>query len=130
MKRNEKDLIEALTCLKTKVDGRDEEINKLKGMVQVKPGGLPKDDSDPCSDIVLSLKAAQMQLDILQLRNLQLEKKLQTYASKCIQYSINLIKVILLGFNISDSLTTLTFMYVLFVNFSSKSWKKWHEEGF
>jgi len=91
LKNNEEDLLKTLTSFKTKVDNRDEEIEKLRAKVRVLPEApsskahLKKDGSYIPSDVknrIMDLKASEMQLEVLQRRNQILEERLKTNICK------------------------------------------------
>lgn len=73
--------------MKGKVESRDREIEKLRNYVTVRPGkdnaanGLDLGelglDSETNKDLGMQLKSAQMQLDLLQKRNINLERRLK-----------------------------------------------------
>ncbi len=78
-----------INTMKMKVEDRDKEIDRLKNGLHSQPGGSimfngTKDTKDPGNEhsLQMSLKAAQLQLNILQMRNIELEGKLQQSCRK------------------------------------------------
>ena len=79
MKSEQKDLNEKMDSLETQVYEREKEIDRLKHGLHAQPGGKMLNSNNPNSEhsLQMSLKASQLQLNILQKRNQDLETKLQ-----------------------------------------------------
>lgn len=90
LKDAEKDKNQLLSSMKSKVESRDREIEKLRQYVTIRPGkdnvanGMSSEllSNNESKDSELRLKSAQMQLDMLQKRNINLEKKLKSSICK------------------------------------------------
>ncbi|CAG7720041.1 unnamed protein product, partial [Allacma fusca] len=88
LKSTQQDLMDLIKSLKVSIESRESELQQFKLDIKLGiPGGRNNWDASGgdhdvedhhCKDLRMALKSAQLQMQILQKRNLNLEKKLQT----------------------------------------------------
>lgn len=82
-KNLEKEHLSLIASLKNRVGTRDSEIDKLRDLIKVRPGRDNKANAALTShdtanlDLNTELKSVEMQLTVLQRRNIELEDKLK-----------------------------------------------------
>ncbi|CAL8126970.1 unnamed protein product [Orchesella dallaii] len=86
LKNVEKENLSLITSLKSRVDTREVEIEKLRELIKIRPGRDNLANALECYDrksdkmernLAVGLKSAELQLQVLQRRNIELEDKLK-----------------------------------------------------
>lgn len=83
-KNLEKEHTALITSLKSRIDTRDTEIDKLRDLIKVRPGRdnqvnalFSQQDDKMERNLATELRSAEMKLDFLQRRNFELEEKMR-----------------------------------------------------
>lgn len=95
LKNVEKEHLTLIASLKNRINTRDSEIEKLRDLIKIRPGRDNKANAALSSFVnekatcINELKSAELQLRVLQRRNIELEEKLKQSIRKKITLYAN-----------------------------------------